>query len=116
MRDPAAYLALVFLFLTIQGFVWIIGRNSLEHDWWRTAPFAVVLLYALPVVAALAKGSMTTAILVSFAISAILVWTMAGFFYEPDRRQRIAMTLVLPLFGMAAMPLGLALRRVIFDY
>jgi len=114
MRDPATYIALLFLVISIQTFVWIIGRYSLELDWWRTAPIAFVLLYALPVTMAL--GDPIPAVIVCFAISAILVWALAGFFYEPDLRQRIAMATVLPIFGMVALPLGLFLRRVIFEY
>jgi hypothetical protein len=41
---------------------------------------------------------------------------MAGFFYETDLRQRVAMAAVLPIFGMAALPLGFFLRRMIFKY
>lgn len=114
MRDPAAYIGLLFLFVSVQTFVWIIGRDSLEHDWWRTTPFAFVLLYALPVITA--TGVTISAIIVCFLISAILVWIMAGFFYETDLRQRIAMATVLPLFGMVALPLGFFLRRAIFKY
>lgn len=114
MRDPAVILALVFLFLAIQTFVWIIGRYSLELDLWRTVPFAFVLLYAMPVLTA--TGVTLTSIILSFVIPALIVWAMAGFFYEPDLRQRIAMTTVLPVLGMAALPLGFYLRRVIFSY
>jgi hypothetical protein len=114
MRDPAVILALVFLFLAIQTFVWIIGRYSLELDLWRTAPFAFVLLYAMPVLTA--TGVTLTSIILSFAIPALIVWAMAGFFYEPDLRQRIAMSTVLPVLGMIALPLGFYLRRVIFSY
>ncbi|MEQ1843015.1 MAG: hypothetical protein ABL994_21645, partial [Verrucomicrobiales bacterium] len=80
------------------------------HDWWRTPPFAIVLLVTM------AMGVTLPAVIVCFAISAILVWAMAGYFYEPDLRQRIAMATVLPIFGMVAFPLGLFLRRVIFKY
>ena len=114
MRDPAFYLGLIFLFFTIQVFVWIIGRFSLELDLWRTAPFAFVLLYAKPVLTA--TGVTLTSIILSFVIPALIVWAMAGFFYEPDLRQRIAMSTVLPVLGMVALPLGFYLRKVIFSY
>lgn len=114
MRDPAAYIALLFLLISIQTFVWIIGRHSLELDWWRTAPIAFVLLYALPVTMAL--SDFFPAIIVCFAISAVLVWALAEFFYEPDLRQRIAMATVLPVLGMIALPLGVFVRRNIFGY
>lgn len=111
---PRRIFRLLFLVLSIQLFVWMIGRDSLELDWWRTLPFAFPLLYGLPI--ATATGFTLLAVALYFAISGAVVWSLAGFFYEADRRQRIAMVVVLPLVGMAALPLGFYLRRLIFKY
>lgn len=113
MRDPAVYIALLFLVLSIQLLVWVIGRDSLELDWWRTLPFAILLLYGLPL--ATATGFTVLSVVLYLVISAMVVWSLAGFFYEADCRQRITMILVLPLIGMVALPLGFFLRRVIFN-
>lgn len=114
MKDPAVYFALVFLVLSIQGLVWGIGRHSLELDWWRTLPFAFLLLYALPIAAA--TGLTPLAVVLCYVISAMLVWTLSGFFYETDRWQRCVMAAVFPVLGMAALPLGVWLRQAAFGW
>ncbi len=114
MRDPAVYFGLVFLVLSIQGLVWGLGRHSLELDWWRTLPFAFLLLFALPIAAALGLRPLTVGL--CYAISTMLVWSLAGFFYEPERWQRLVMSAVLPVLGMVALPLGIWLRKTIFGW
>ncbi len=114
MKDPAAYFALAFLVLSIQGLVWGIGRDSLELDWWRTLPLAFLLLYAFPIVTA--TGLTPLSVGVCLVLSAMLVWSLAGFFYEADRRQRFVMCSVLPFLGMVAFPLGVGLRRTLFGW
>jgi hypothetical protein len=36
--------------------------------------------------------------------------------YEPERRQRVAMAAVFPILGLAAMPVGILLRRAVFGW
>lgn len=111
-RDPAAYFAVLFLALAFQGVVWLIGRNSLELDWWRTMPFALLLSFAAPVAGLM--GFTAAAVAGCLLVSALVVWELARLLYEPQRSQRLAMAAVFPVLGMAAMPVGQLLRQAIF--
>ncbi|HRQ90661.1 MAG TPA: hypothetical protein PLA50_17845 [Bacteroidia bacterium] len=112
--DPALYFGLAFSVLSIQCLVWIIGRYSLELDWWRTLPFAYILNYAFPIVAA--KEWTLQAVGVCYVVSAMVVWALSGFLYEPERWQRCVMSAVFPALGIVALPIGVWLRKTVFGW
>jgi len=114
IRDPAAYVALVFLIISVQGVVWLIGRHSIDLNWWRSLPFSIVLYFASSLMTH--AGFPLESLVAGYAASALLIWIFAGFLYEPELRQRILMALLLPLLAFVAVPLGLLARRAVFGY
>lgn len=114
LRDPASFVALVFLIVAVQAVVWLIGRHSLDLEWWRSLPLTVVLWFASSFI--VHGGFSLDAMAGAHAASALLIWILAGYLYEPEFRQRLLLALLLPLLAYLALPLGLLVRKGVFGY
>lgn len=113
-RDPTTIFHLVMLWASVQLIIWIVGRDSLENDAWRSFALAILTTIVPAMVAAMgsvdgAKGLIAAAILL-----ALPVWIVCGYLYEPETRQRVILTVAVPVASVVLYPVAAFLRGWIF--
>lgn len=114
-RDPTAYIHLMLLWTSCQLLVWMVGRDSLETDWWRSLALAAVgtLVPAFAVLLAVSHG--TLGLVAAAVVMGLLIWGISGFLYEPEFRQRLLMAIIVPILAILSYPLAVFLRNLLID-
>ena len=112
--DPTGYIHLLMLWMAIQLLVWLVGRDSLENDLWRGFALAVMCSIVPAMVFAMDSANGTEGMLAAAILLALPVWIVSGLLYEPETRQRIILTTVIPAISLLLMPVALWLRAQIF--
>ncbi len=113
-RDPTAYIHLLMLWMAIQLLVWLVGRDSLENDFWRSFALAAMCTIVPALVFAMGSADGLKGMLAAAILLALPVWIVSGLLYEPETRQRIILTTVVPAISLLLMPVALWLRSQIF--
>jgi len=113
-RDPTAYIHLLMLWMAIQLLIWLVGRDSLENEFWRSFALAVMCTIVPAMVFAMGSADGLEGMVAAAILLALPVWIVTGLLYEPETRQRMILSTAIPAISLILMPVSLWLRAQIF--
>ena len=114
-RDPTAIFYFILLWLGCQLIVWLVGRDSLDNEWWRSGALAGLATITPTVVFILVVNEGATGLVGAAVVLALLTWIVSGLLYEPELRQRILITVLVPALAAGVFPLAVFLRNLLIE-
>lgn len=114
-HDLATIFYFAMMWASVQLIIWLVGRDSLENDAWRSAALALVSV-VLPGLLMVFSQSRSAGDLIGGALVIFLiVWIVSGFLYEPELKQRVIITLAVSALAIVMLPLAFWLRNRLMD-
>lgn len=101
VRSPSTAIYLLMMLVCVQLVVWLVGRDSLDTEWWRSATLAAVSIVITSFVAIFGFYEGILGYCAAAGLLALLVWILSGLLYEPEMRQRIIISLSVPALAIA---------------
>ena len=112
-RDPTAIFYFVLLWLGCQLIIWLVGRDSLDNEWWRSAALALLATVVPTVTYILAVNEGAGGLVAAAVLLCLLTWIVSGMLYEPELRQRILIAVLVPAVAVGALPIAVWLRNLL---
>ena len=110
-NDPAAIFYFLLMWLGSQLIVWLVGKDSLDTDWWRSAALAAISTVVPAMVIIVAANEGVAGLVAAGVLIALVIWIISGMLYEPEFLQRLLISLLIPALAGAAFPFALWLRE-----
>jgi hypothetical protein len=112
-RDPTAIFYFILMWLGIQLIVWLVGRDSLDNEWWRSAALAALSTVTPLVIFVTVENEGAAGFVAAAVLLTLLVWIISGFLYEPDLREKVLISVLVPALAAGVFPIAVWLRRLI---
>ena len=114
-RDPTAIFYFLLLWLGCQFIIWLVGRDSLDNEWWRSGALAGLATIVPTVVYILVVNEGIAGLVGAAVALALLTWIVSGLLYEPELRQRILISVLVPALAAGVFPLAVFLRNLLIE-